>query len=151
MKRKILAIMMIIFMITILGTINSLAAGNIELNVQGETTVKDTEKTIELTLSLGSFTEIEEGIPLGYQGTLEYDENLLKLEEEFINDFIKLRKDKHLTQEELARRANVIRLTITRIENLVTSPQLDTLIKILEPIGYTVKIVPIKKKKNTED
>lgn len=81
----------------------------------------------------------------------EYDENLLKLEEEFINDFIKLRKDKHLTQEELARRANVIRLTITRIENLVTSPQLDTLIKILEPIGYTVKIVPIKKKKNAED
>lgn len=81
----------------------------------------------------------------------EYDENLLKLEEDFINDFIKLRKDKHLTQEELARRANVIRLTITRIENLVTSPQLDTLIKILEPIGYTVKIVPIKKKKNTED
>ena len=81
----------------------------------------------------------------------EYDENLLKLEEEFINDFIKLRKDIHLTQEELARRANVIRLTITRIENLVTSPQLDTLIKILEPIGYTVKIVPIKKKKNIED
>ena len=78
MKRKILAIMMIIFMITILGTINSLAAGNIELNVQGETTVKDTEKTIELTLSLGSFTEIEEGIPLGYQGTLEYDENLFE-------------------------------------------------------------------------
>ena len=81
----------------------------------------------------------------------KYDENLLKLEEEFINDFIKLRKDKHLTQEELARRADVSRLTITRIENLVTSPQLDTLIKILEPIGYTVKIVPIKKKKNTED
>lgn len=78
MKRKILAIIMIIFMITILGTINSLAAGNIELNVQGETTVKDTEKTIELTLSLGSFTEIEEGIPLGYQGTLEYDENLFE-------------------------------------------------------------------------
>ena len=80
-----------------------------------------------------------------------YDEKLLKLEEDFINDFINLRKDKHLTQEELARRADVIRLTVTRIENLLTSPQLDTLIKILEPIGYTVKIVPIKKKKNTED
>ena len=77
----------------------------------------------------------------------EYDENLLKLEEEFINDFIKLRKDKHLTQEELARRANVIRLTITRIENFITSPQINTLIKILKPIGYTIKIVPIKKKK----
>lgn len=78
MKRKILTIIMIIVMITILGTINSLAAGNIELNIQGETTAKDTEKTIELTLSLGSFTEIEEDIPLGYQGTLEYDENLFE-------------------------------------------------------------------------
>lgn len=78
MKRKILTIIMIIVMITILGTINSFATGNIELNVQGETTVKDIEKTIELTLSLGSFTEIEEGIPLGYQGTLEYDENLFE-------------------------------------------------------------------------
>ena len=78
MKTKILLIMMIMVVTIILGTINSLAAGNIEINVQGQTTIKETEKTIELTLSLGNFTEIEEGIPLGYQGTLTYDENMFE-------------------------------------------------------------------------
>lgn len=75
------------------------------------------------------------------------EEKLKELEYEFVQDFIKLRKDNHLTQESLANQAGVIRLTITRIENLITSPQINTLIKILEPIGYTVRIEPIDKKK----
>lgn len=75
------------------------------------------------------------------------EEKLKELEYEFVQDFIKLRKDNHLTQESLANQAGVIRLTITRIENLITSPQINTLIKILEPLGYTVRIEPIDKKK----
>ena len=75
------------------------------------------------------------------------EEKLQELEYAFVQDFIKLRKDKHLTQESLANKSGVIRLTITRIENLITSPQINTLIKILEPIGYTVRIEPIDKKK----
>ena len=76
MKTKILIALVVISIVISLGTINSFAAGNIEMDIQGQTTVKETEKTVELILSLGSFTEIEEGIPLGYQGTLTYDENL---------------------------------------------------------------------------
>ena len=80
------------------------------------------------------------------------EDKLKEIEYEFVQDFIKLRKDNHLTQEAMANQSGVIRLTITRIENLITSPQINTLIKILEPIGYTVKIVPIdKKKKNKKD
>ncbi len=75
------------------------------------------------------------------------EDKLKELEYEFVQDFIKLRKDNHLTQEAMANQSGVIRLTITRIENLITSPQINTLIKILEPIGYTVKIEPIDKKK----
>ena len=78
------------------------------------------------------------------------EEKLKELEYEFVQDFIKLRKDNHLTQEAMANQSGVIRLTITRIENLITSPQINTLIKILEPIGYTVKIVPIDKKKKSK-
>lgn len=44
----------------------------------------------------------------------------------------------------MADNANVIRETIARIENCITSPQMNTLIKILEPLGYTIKIVKIK-------
>ena len=75
------------------------------------------------------------------------EEKLKELEYDFVQDFIKLRKDNHLTQEAMANQSGVIRLTITRIENLITSPQINTLIKILEPLGYTVRIEPIDKKK----
>lgn len=78
------------------------------------------------------------------------EDKLKEIEYEFVQDFIKLRKDNHLTQEAMANQSGVIRLTITRIENLITSPQINTLIKILEPIGYTVKIVPIDKKKKSK-
>ena len=78
------------------------------------------------------------------------EDKLKEIEYEFVQDFIKLRKDNHLTQEAMANQSGVIRLTITRIENLITSPQVNTLIKILEPIGYTVKIVPIDKKKKSK-
>ena len=75
------------------------------------------------------------------------EEKLKDLEYQFVEDFIKLRKDNHLIQEAMDNQSGVIRLTITRIENLITSPQVNTLIKILEPLGYTVKIEPIDKKK----
>lgn len=78
------------------------------------------------------------------------EDKLKEIEYEFVQDFIKLRKDNHLTQEAMANQSGVIRLTITRIENLITSPQINTLIKILEPIGYTVKIVAIDKKKKSK-
>lgn len=77
MKKRKLTIALILIMILAIGTINSFAADTkIEMDVQGQTTVNDTDKTIELILSLGSFTGIEEGKPLGYQGTLTYDENV---------------------------------------------------------------------------
>jgi hypothetical protein len=78
------------------------------------------------------------------------EDKLKELEYDFVQDFIRLRKDNHLTQEAMANQSGVIRLTITRIENLITSPQINTLIKILEPIGYTVNIVPIDKQKKSK-
>ena len=78
LSKKILTIILIIIMMITLGTINSLAAGNIELNITGETTVNETANTVELTLSLRGFTDIEEGVPLGYEGTITYDENIFE-------------------------------------------------------------------------
>ncbi len=74
---------------------------------------------------------------------IEKEKLLQEIEYKFIKDLVNLRHEKKLTQQEMANNANVIRETIARIENQMTSPQINTLIKILEPIGYTVKIVPI--------
>lgn len=76
---------------------------------------------------------------------IEREKKLIDIEYNFISDFIKTRKDANLTQQQMADKANVIRTTVARIENLMTSPQLNTLIKLLEPIGYTIKIEPINK------
>ncbi len=61
-----------------------------------------------------------------------------------INDLILLRKDKGLSQKDLAKATNLAQPAIARMESKRTIPQLDTLIKISEALGYTVKLVPLK-------
>ena len=80
MKNKIIMTILIIAMILTIGTISSFAEGeaNIELNLNGQTTVNKDTKTVELTLLLGDFTGVEAGATLGYQATLEYDENMFQ-------------------------------------------------------------------------
>ena len=72
------------------------------------------------------------------------EEKLEKLEKDFIESFVKLRKDHKLTQQQMADDGHVIRETIARIENSITSPQINTLLKIIEPLGYTIKLTKIK-------
>lgn len=81
---------------------------------------------------------------------IEKEKTLMDLEYEFVKQFIKLRKDNKMTQQQMADGAHVIRETIARIENQMTSPQINTLIKILEPIGYTIKIVKVDKNNDQE-
>ena len=80
MKNKIIMTILIIAMILTIGTISSFAEGeaNIELNLNGQTTINEDAKTVELTLSLGDFTGVEDGATLGYQATLEYDKNMFQ-------------------------------------------------------------------------
>jgi len=73
---------------------------------------------------------------------------LLELEYEFTKKLIRLRKDNDLSQEKMAKQANVIRETIARIENHMVSPNITTIIKILEPVGYTIDIIKIKDNDN---
>ena len=79
--------------------------------------------------------------------SMKREEKLDKLERQFIESLIKLRKDRRLTQQTMADDAGVIRETIARIENSITSPQVNTLLKIIEPLGYTIKLTKIDSKK----
>ena len=79
---------------------------------------------------------------------IEREKMIMEIEYEIITNFIKLRKETNISQEQLAKQTSVIRTTIARIENNMNSPQLKTMLELLEPLGYTLKIVPIKNKKN---
>lgn len=74
---------------------------------------------------------------------MEKEKLLQDLEYDFICNFVNLRRNKGLSQKSLAEMSGVVREQIAKIETQLNSPQLNSLIKILEPIGYTVKIVPI--------
>lgn len=75
----------------------------------------------------------------------KHEKKVMDMEYKLIMEYIKLRKESNMSQEKLAKETNVIRTTIARIERNMNSPQLNTMLELLEPLGYTLEIVPIKK------
>ncbi len=73
------------------------------------------------------------------------DIETIELEYNLICDFIKLRNGLGLTQKQMADEAHVVREMISVIENRTKHPQINTLIKILKPFGYTLSITKIDK------
>lgn len=74
------------------------------------------------------------------------EEAEMKLEMELIEQIIAVRKKSNLTQRELSEKSGIIQPSIAKIESFARSPQATTLIKLLYPMGYTIKVVPIKEK-----
>ncbi|HHX13020.1 MAG TPA: helix-turn-helix transcriptional regulator [Clostridiales bacterium] len=73
-------------------------------------------------------------------------ENIIKLEKDLIKTMVNIREEKGLTQAELARLCDVKQPVIARMESSVHSPQTNSLLKILTPLGYTLEIVPMNRK-----
>ena len=72
------------------------------------------------------------------------EKRLVDLEYNLICDFIKLRNELGLTQKQMGEASNTIREIIAVIETRKKHPQINTLIRILEPFGYTLSITEIK-------
>lgn len=60
-----------------------------------------------------------------------------------------LRNEKKITQKQLEELSGIKQPMITRIENGECIPRVDTLLRLLAPMGLTLNIVPIEK--NIED
>lgn len=76
---------------------------------------------------------------------IKINKTLKELENDFIKEFIFIRKTNNLTQQLLADYSKTTREKIARIETKKHSPNLKSLIKILGSIGYTIKIEKINK------
>ena len=62
-----------------------------------------------------------------------------------IGELIKARKEKGISQKKLEELSGVKQPIIARMEKGTTSPQIDTILKILLPLGKTLAIVPFEK------
>ena len=74
-------------------------------------------------------------------------EQEIRLEMDIIEATIQARKNNKLTQRELSKRSGIKQPSIARIERRMTSPRTDTLIKLLYPMGYTLRVVPLDETK----
>lgn len=59
-----------------------------------------------------------------------------------IGKLIEARETKGLSQKQLADLAGLKQPAIARLESMKATPQIDTLFKILQPLGYTLAVVP---------
>ncbi len=83
---------------------------------------------------------------------MDYDINYIEasydadeLNRIFIKEFIRFRKENNLTQELFSKYSKVPREKIARIESGMHSPSILSLLKIIGPIGYTIKIEKVNK------
>lgn len=84
---------------------------------------------------------------------LEFMDNLLTPEEiaasnlrvAIIGELIKARQVQGLSQKKLEELSGVKQPIIARMEKGLTSPQIDTLLKVLAPLGKTLAVVPLEK------
>lgn len=60
-----------------------------------------------------------------------------------IGELVRARQEKGISQKELERLSGVKQPVIARMEKGTTSPQLDTVLKILAPLGKTLAVVPM--------
>lgn len=72
----------------------------------------------------------------------------IQLQMDLMDAVIEARKSNKLTQRELGRKTGIKQSAIARIEKLSTSPQLNTLIRLLYPLGYTLRVVPLEDTKS---
>jgi ribosome-binding protein aMBF1 (putative translation factor) len=59
-------------------------------------------------------------------------------------EMIRARRDRGLSQRDLERMSGVRQPVISRIENGTDIPKLDTVMKVLAPLGLTLKLAPIE-------
>lgn len=74
-------------------------------------------------------------------------EEEIQIEMDIIRAAIEARKKCDLSQRDLSKKTGIKQPAIARIESLSLSPKISTLIKLLYPIGYTIKVVPLQKNK----
>ena len=76
----------------------------------------------------------------------EEQEEEIRIEMEIIEASIKARESKKISQRELSKLSGIKQPAIARIERRVNSPSINTLIRLLYPMGYTLKVVSLKEK-----
>ena len=95
-----------------------------------------------MSKELMSWKEFEKDLNLTSEQEAE-----IQFEMDIIEATIQARKENNLSQRDLSKKSGVAQPIIARLERHSNSPQINTLLKILIPLGYTLRVMPIDKNK----
>lgn len=74
------------------------------------------------------------------------DKEVIKQKEtKIIDELISIREGKKVSQKQLSELVKVSQPSLARLECKKISPGIGTMIKLLAPLGYTIKVVPLEK------
>ena len=74
------------------------------------------------------------------------ERELIQVEKELILKMSELRHSQGLSQRELAEISGVKQPALARLESMKATPRIDTVLRLLIPLGYTLEIVPLDTK-----
>ena len=105
-----------------------------------KTSWKGMVNDVGMTIKGDTFTTFDDLWSASKLSEAEKDEIQLKID--LVGKLIEARESKGISQKRLAEMSGLKQPAITRLERGQTTPQIDTLFKVLKPLGYTLAIVP---------
>ena len=69
------------------------------------------------------------------------EEEIINLEKSLITAVVEAREQSGLTQKQLSELCGIKQPVIARLETAAHSPQINSMIRILKPLGYTLAVV----------
>ena len=75
-------------------------------------------------------------------GLTQAEKDEIQLKISLVGKLIEAREQKGISQKRLAELSGLKQPAIARLERMQATPQIDTLFKVLKPLGYTLAIVP---------
>jgi len=69
------------------------------------------------------------------------EEEIINLEKSLISAVVEAREKNGLTQKQLSELCGIKQPVIARLEKAIHSPQINSMIRILKPLGYTLAVV----------
>jgi ribosome-binding protein aMBF1 (putative translation factor) len=95
---------------------------------------------MSMTINGETFTTFEDLWEASNLTQAEKEE--IEFETRLMGKIIEARESKGMSQKRLAEMAGLKQPAIARLERMQATPQIDTLFKVLKPLGYTLAIVP---------
>jgi len=83
-----------------------------------------------------NWKDFRRGLNLSFE-----EEEMISLEKSLINAIVEAREESGLTQKQLSELCGIKQPVIARLESAIHSPQINSIIKILKPLGYTLAVV----------